>query len=101
MFCVIGSDAPTGFAASGAEASGMGNAADDGARCCAASLAPMPDDDDVVVDVPTDAESSAPQPFNDKVASAINAAPLARRVSVLMSASVFVRAGAVSNPFKK
>jgi hypothetical protein len=83
----------------------MGAAGDDSARCGAALLSATPGDDDVgdvgdVGDVAVDAESSAPQPFNAKVASAINA-PLARRVCLLMSASVFMKAGAVSNPFKK
>ncbi|MFM0555342.1 hypothetical protein P0D69_30860 [Paraburkholderia sediminicola] len=53
-----------------------------------------------VEDAADGAESSAPQPLNAKVASATKAA-LARHFSLLMSASGFVKADAVSNPFKK
>lgn len=95
MFCAIGSDAATGFAASGADASGSA-AADEVAGRCAASLSVTPGDADVVVG----AESSAPQPLSDNVASAINAM-LATHLFLLMSASDWVKAGAVSIAFKK
>jgi hypothetical protein len=95
MFCVIGSDAAAGFAASGADASSI-TAADKLAGRCAASLAVTPGEEEVAVG----AESSAPQALNVKVASAIKAT-LARRLSLFMFASVFVKAGAVSIPFKK
>lgn len=97
MFCAIGSDALAGFAAKGAEASG--SAADNAAGRGAASLA-TPGDEDVDAEVAVDGESSAPQALNASVVSASRAA-LARRLSLLMSASGFVRAGAVSIPFKK
>ena len=58
------------------------------------------EDVDVVVAVAVDGESSAPQALNAKLASA-SSAMLARRLSLLMSASGFVKASAVSNPFKK
>jgi hypothetical protein len=95
MFCVIGSDAAAGFAASGADASSLA-AADEVAGRCAASLSATPGDEDATVG----AESSAPHALNAKVASAIKAA-LARRFSLCMIASGIVKAGAVSIPFKK
>jgi hypothetical protein len=100
MFCAIGSDAAAGFAASAAGASG--SAADEIAGRGAASLSATrgAEDVDVVVAVAVDGESSAPQALNAKLASAISAM-LARRLSLLMSASGFVKASAVSNPFKK
>ncbi|HYS67612.1 MAG TPA: hypothetical protein VEN30_27875 [Paraburkholderia sp.] len=69
------------------------------AALCAASLFATVGDEDAEV-VEAGAESSAPQPLNVNVASATKAA-LARRLSLLMSASSFVKADAVSNPFKK
>ena len=94
MVCITGSDAAAGSAANGADASGTNAAGDAGALCCAASLAAKPcdEDDDVAEDV-VGAESSAPQPvnaaLNAKVAHATTAA-LARRLSLLIFASIFV-----------
>ncbi|WP_157763815.1 hypothetical protein [Paraburkholderia aromaticivorans] len=95
MSCVIGSDAAAGFAASVEDALRIGAAGDVAAAGAASLLATAGDEE-----AADGAESSAPQPLNAKVASATNAA-LARGVSLLMSASGFVMAGAVSNPFKK
>jgi len=95
MFCVIGSDAAAGFAANGADASSIAAAEEFDGRC-AASLSATPGDAELAVCV----ESSAPQALNAKVATAIKAA-LARRLSLFMFASGFVKAGAVSIPFKK
>ncbi len=97
MFCVIASEAANGFSASGVDA------ADDVPAFCATSLlfAIVGDDDAEVVEaVAAGGESSAPQPLNAYVASAINSA-LARRLSLLMSASGFLKADAVSNPSEK
>lgn len=94
MFCVIASDARAGSDASVAEAL-RGDVGEESAGL-AALFATTPGDEDALLD----AESSAPQPFSANVASATNSAP-ARRLSLLMSASSFVRADAVSNPFKK
>ncbi len=102
MFCVIASDARAGSAASVDDlfsVAAAGKVAEDAAAVTAllaALFAVTPDDEDASVD----AESSAPQPLSAKVASATNSA-LARRLSLLMSASSFVKADAVSNPFKK
>jgi hypothetical protein len=95
MFCVIGSDAAAGFAASVVDASGNA-AADNAAGCCCALLSATGGDEDVAVTL----ESSAPQALNAKVASAIDAM-LASRLLLLMSASGFLKTGAVSIPFKK
>jgi len=46
------------------------------------------------------AESSAPQPVNASMAIDITTT-LAKLLSLLMSASSFLKADAVSNPFKK
>lgn len=95
MFWVIGSEAAVGFAASVEDASSIA-AAGAIAASGAASLWATAGDEDVA----EGAESSAPQPLNATVASATRAA-LARRLSLLMFASSFVKADAVSNPFKK
>ncbi len=81
MFCVIGSDAAAGPAASGADALSIPATGTVVAFCATALLAAVGDED-----VEAEPESSAPQPLNAKVASATKTA-LARRVSVLMSAS--------------
>jgi hypothetical protein len=94
MFCEIASDARAGSAASVDDAL-RGNAGEDAAGV-AALFATTPGDEDALAD----AESSAPQPASANVASATNSAPM-RRMSLLMSASSFVKADAVSNPFKK
>ena len=81
MFCVIGSDAAAGSAASGADALSIAAAGAVVALCAATLLAAVGDED-----VEAEPESSAPQPLNAKVASATKTT-LARRVSVFMSAS--------------
>ena len=81
MFCVIGSDAAAGSAASGADALSIAAAGAVVALCATALFSAVGDED-----VEAEPESSAPQPPNAKVASATKAA-LARRVFVLMSAS--------------
>jgi hypothetical protein len=93
MFCVIASDAAAGSAARGADALGMPVAGLTAGICAASLLATLGDDG-------ADAESSAPQPLNAKVASATKTV-VARSAFLFMSASSFVMADAVSNPFKK
>ena len=97
MLCTMGSaagsDAATGFAASGDDALGKPVAVSGVAFCAAWLLETVGDED-------TDAESSAPHPLNENDAMAIEAA-LIRRNSFLMSASSFVKADAVSISFKK
>jgi hypothetical protein len=108
MFCVmrsvVASEAAPGLAATGAEAAGNASAF---AFCiegviaagCALSSFAAADDDAV----PPVAVLSPPQPLrtdNVEVASATTTTPV-RRMSRLMSASSFVKAHAVSNPFKK
>jgi len=66
------------------------------AGCCAASFGAGA----VVEALLAEELSSAPQPFNAIGASTINAA-LAMQLIFLMSASGLVKAGAVSNAFKK
>jgi hypothetical protein len=100
MFCAIGSDAAAGFAASGADASGSAAVKVAGRGAASLSATRGAEDVDVVVAVAVDGESSAPQALNAKLVSASNAM-LARRLSLLMAASGFVKASAVSNPFKK
>ena len=102
-FCVMASDARAGFAASADDAFGIAaadNAAEDGASSDASTF----DEEDALAD----AESSAPQPLNAHVNAPVNAhvasatkRALTGRLSLLMSASGFVKADAVSNPFKK
>ncbi|MFM0292382.1 hypothetical protein P0D71_15620 [Paraburkholderia sp. RL17-383-BIF-A] len=103
MFCVIGSEAAVGFAASVEDALRIGVAGDIAAPG-AASLPATACDEDAA----EGAESSAPQPLNAKVASATKAenraatrASLVRPLSLLMFCIQFVKADAVSNPFKK
>ncbi|CAE6728309.1 hypothetical protein R69927_05576 [Paraburkholderia domus] len=93
MLCVIASDAAAGLAASGTDALSIAAAGAMGAACTALLLAVFTDED-------AGAESSAPQPFNAKVASATKTA-VAKSEFLLMSASSVVMADAVSNPFKK
>ncbi|MFM0281478.1 hypothetical protein P0D75_26035 [Paraburkholderia sediminicola] len=81
MFWMMASDAAAGSAASGADALSIPAAGAIVALCAATLLAVTGDED-----VEAEAESSAPQPLNAKVASATKTT-LARRVSVLMSAS--------------
>lgn len=95
MFCVIGSEAAAGSAASGEDALSVGVAREAAAFGAASLFATAG-----VEEAADGAESSAPQPLNAKVVSATKAAH-ARRWFLLMSASRFVKAGAVSNPFKK
>ena len=98
-FCVMASDVRAGFAASADDAFGIAaadNAAEDGASSDASTF----DEEDALAD----AESSAPQPLNAHVNAHVASATkkaLTRRLSLLMSASGFVKADAVSNPFKK
>ena len=103
MFGVMASDASAGFAASVEDAFGIA-AADNAAEDGASSDAPTFDEEDALAD----AESSAPQPLNAPVNAPVNAhvasatnRAFTRRLSLLMSASGFVKADAVSNPFKK
>lgn len=79
MLCVIASDAAAGSAASSADALGTPVAGLTTELCAASLLATLGDED-------ADAESSAPQPLNAKVASATKTV-VARRVFLLMSAS--------------
>lgn len=114
MFCVIGSDATAAaalalafafaatfafaFAASVEDVLRIGVAGK--AACWAespsAAVMPLEDDEGAAFDV----ESSGPQPVNISTAIEINTT-LAKLLSLLMSASSFVKANAVSNPFKK
>lgn len=108
MFCVIGSDAAAAaalafaatfaFAASVEDLLRIGVA--DKAACWAASplaaVMPLEDDEGAAFDV----ESSGPQPVNTSTAIEITTT-LAKLLSLLMSASSFVKANAVSNSFKK
>jgi len=98
MFWVMASDAAAGSAASGADALSISAAGAIVALCAATLFAAVGDED--VEAVEGEAESSAPQPLNVKVASATKAA-IAKRVSLLMSASSSVMADAVSIPFEK
>ncbi|MFM0645858.1 hypothetical protein PQR14_16155 [Paraburkholderia bryophila] len=109
MFCAIGSDAAAAalvlafafafaFAPSVEDVLRIG-AAGKAARWGASPLAavmPLEDAEGAVFD----AESSAPQPVNTRTAIEITTM-LAKLLSFLMSASSFVKADAVSNPFKK
>lgn len=109
MFSMTGSDAATGSAATGvdgADASGTSAAGEVGALCRAASFAAMPcdADDEVADDVADGVESSAPQPLRaklDAIVAIATKAALATRLSLFIAASIFVKAHAVSNPFKK
>jgi len=101
MFWVMASDAAAGSAASGADALSISAAGAIVALFAATLFAAVGDEDvDDVEAVEGEAESSAPQPLNVKVASATKAA-IAKRVSLLMSASSSVMADAVSIPFEK
>ncbi|PRY08258.1 hypothetical protein [Paraburkholderia sp. BL25I1N1] len=95
MFCVIGSEAAAGSAASGEDALSSGVAGEPAVFDAMSLFATAG-----VEEAAGGVESSAPHPLNAKVASATKAA-LARRLFLLMSATRFVKAGAVSNPFKK
>jgi len=91
------------LAASAALASGIAAADKAGERAVskAVRLSPSFEEADAAdEDALADVESSAPQPPSAKVASATNM-KTRRRFSLLMSASCFVKADAVSNPFKK
>lgn len=93
MFWTMLPDAAAGSAASGADAF-MPSVEGPIAAFCVASLLTTAGDED------TGAESSAPQPLSEKVVSATKIA-VARRMLLLMFASSFVVADAVSRPFKK
>ena len=95
MFCVIGSEAAAGSAASVEDALRIGVAGAAAAFGAASLFAAAG-----VVDDADGAESFAPQPLNAKVASATKTA-LATRLFCPMSTSSLVKADAVSNPFKK
>ena len=83
----MASDAAAGSAARGADASGMPAAGTIVVPGVAALFAAVGDEDvEDVEDVEAEVEPSAPQPPNAQVASATRTT-LARRVSVLMSAS--------------
>ena len=118
MVCATGSEAAAGSAAKaadgangaeGADAAGTNAAIEAGVLCCTASLAALTcDEDDEVAegveDMAGGAESSAPQalkPMLDAIVAMASKAALPRHLSLFISASVFVKARAVSNPFKK
>jgi hypothetical protein len=97
MFCTIGSDAAAAEFAAVIEGGALvavvaGGIAASGAAPLLATAG--------AEDAADGAASSGPQPLNTKVASATKAT-LARPMSLLMSASSFVKADAVSNPFEK
>jgi hypothetical protein len=113
MFCMIGSGAAAGPAASDADALNLSVAGLIAELCAASLLATTGDKGAIaalcatsllagVVDEDEDegAASSAPQPLSVEVAIATKMV-ITRRVSFLMSASNLVMADAVSNSFKK
>lgn len=104
MFRAIGSDAAAAalalaLAASVEDVLRIGVAGKAAARWAVSPLAaviPLEDAEGAAFD----AESSAPQPVNASSAIELTTT-LAKLLSLLMSASSFVKADAVSNPFKK